>query len=522
MTLADSLLKFCSKIRIPREEIRESVNEGLIDAQITVAVWSAVTADDLKDLASAFGAGLVQMSLGDGGNFPLLEIKNGRVPSNVERTLRSIAHSNRSDLPLRLELYIDKAKIPMVAELSASGVYGKYLFYLFSANLLTLLKATLPSLDGLLFADRHRPSLAIASDAEWEWHSQMLRVMGESNSEYLSKATPEINNRDLRDSIDRFHEIRQSYLSWAGFDLDHITPVHLLRTDDGKDSTLRNAEVEKVFARHLLHVLILYTANRSSHEDKTYLVHFDAAERTSSLRLDPDKTPALERDVLQVYARWPFDGRHTDRLLIVQSVVSRHLLGIERPDENFSIFCSRLGQILGDAKWNYRAFADGKVNRHFELCDEASSYAVKISSDVSQAIDTITKGLVDTILGTVGLVVLTLIAALVENKSHGELFRYGTLAYAGYLFMFHLCYRMRAIYEGYKLTTEEAADRLAAFESILGSEKFAEIGRILGRRKDQFKHWFIIILLIYVVVIIGLGLLAQYLPGYLVAIQAWP
>ena len=515
-TLAGSLLGFCRKIGVSAKDIDEAIDEVRLETEVTVAAWSAVKPEDLKRLASVLGTGLTELSLGSAG-FPLLEIHEGRIPEDVEAKVIDIARKNQPGLPLNLVIHIDKEKLALPLKPSFLEAYGRILIYFFGKSMhQQLLKASLTELDELVFDGGCRPSLIMVSDAEQGWSSPLLRIVGEKQL----KEQPELGkiavSRESRNSIDRFRKIRDS-LSWGGFQLTNITPLHFLR-DDGISPW--DGEIDNVLARQLLHASILYTANRSyAEDDGTYLAFFNAAEQTSSVQLAAATTPKLDRDVLASYAGWLVTGRHADRLLIFQSVAARQLLGLENSKENFALFCERLRQILADADWNYRAFADEKVNRHFEVHEEVSGYAAKIADDVSRAIDTITKGLVDTTLGTIGLVVLTLIAALIEDKTHGQLFRYLMLAYVAYLLIFQLCYRMSAIYDGYRVTTDGAEKRIGGYQPILGEANISRIKASLKLRKKRFEIWFSISLAVYLAVAVGLGLLAYFLPAYLAEIK---
>ena len=60
--------------------------------------------------------------------------------------------------------------------------------------------------------------------------------------------------------------------------------------------------------------------------------------------------------------------------------------------------------------------------------------------------DTVTKGFTDTLLATVGFIVLAILAALVEQKSQGFIFTVGVVVYAVYLIIFQIGYRMGSIW----------------------------------------------------------------------------
>ncbi len=154
---------------------------------------------------------------------------------------------------------------------------------------------------------------------------------------------------------------------------------------------------------------------------------------------------------------------------------------------------------------------DGKIDKHFEQVDKVTDYVADAAKGVAQAIDSVTKGLTDALLAAVGLVVVTLLAALVKEPANQIVIKMALSAYALYLLLFQGVYRMGSIAHSYLLLREETEQRLATYVERLGREKVCAPSSSLEKRKRQFWTWFLVTGVIYV----AIALLFWHLGGNL-------
>ena len=104
----------------------------------------------------------------------------------------------------------------------------------------------------------------------------------------------------------------------------------------------------------------------------------------------------------------------------------------------------------------------------------------------------------------VGVVILTLLASLAENKTQGIIFRAGMWIYAAYIFVFQVLYRMGNLYYSHSLVVRESGEQLLPFADALGAKKIQELTLSLEERKRYFRcmYWITSGLYMFVVFLI--------------------
>jgi len=258
--------------------------------------------------------------------------------------------------------------------------------------------------------------------------------------------------------------------------------------------------------------MIVYTANRSSVDGRQIKSLYASSEQSAWLIVSEAALPTrLQGDIARL-ATWLQAAGEVDKLMMFQNVVAREISG-DDPEENFKVFVKRLPNLLRDTRWNYRVYLDGQINKHFEEVQSASSYIAEVTKEIAQSLDSLTKGFVDTLLASVGVVILTLLASLVENKTQGVLFKVGMWAYASYLLIFQVIYRMCYLYRSYSLTVNESEQQLVPFKVALGEKKIEKLTRSLEMRKLDFRRMYWITIGLYTLVIVAILFLGGYLPS---------
>lgn len=501
---ASVLLKFCQLIGIQAQEAkaRETPGRFVLSTSVPVRRLRPLRQSHVQDMINAFGPALL-LTIGADDAQPLVDVRNGASDSALQQL---------SGLPDGLELvtHIEIDKQCLLRQIAPDlSQYYTGLFYLFLDNVDKFLKASLPDLDQKLFADVHTPTVILVSDADVECRGSLLTVVGASRVERLESILAPPSAR-LKQRVDTFRQIASDSLNWAGFRLERLTPCHFI---------CKCTEVEEpatalpdILANRLLQLAVLYTANRSSIDGQQITALYASSEQSTAITfLDTTLEEGHYESVLKLIA-WLQAADGTDKLTILQNVIGREIQE-DDPTDNFRAFVGRLSSVLRETRWQYRVYLDGKITKHFEQLQLLSSYVTEIAREISQKLDSMTKGFVDTLLASVGVVILTLLASLVENKAEGVIFRVGMWTYAGYLLLFQVFYRMGHLLHSYSLVVEESDQRVLPFRGALGGKKVAELTTILDKCKRQFKRMYWITIALYVLVILVISVSGSLLPS---------
>lgn len=297
--------------------------------------------------------------------------------------------------------------------------------------------------------------------------------------------------------------------SWIGFDLKNLTPVHFLGKWSGDDAT---QEFARAAAVKLQNLTVIYTANRCSQtpDPVGFQAMFANSERAVFLELQ--NTAVLENnEIFAALTNWISSGK--DALTVFQTVVAR-ILHDDSPEKNYQSFATSLPTLYRDAEWNYKLFIDGKIDKHFEDVQKFSGSIAEIAKKISEGIDTVTKSVTEALLAAIGLLIVTILTALVKNEATTIIFQITFVAYGIYLFTI-ATYRMGSIWCGYQTLIQDAEESKAVYKLKLGDEKIAVAAKPIERRKTQFQRWFRGTIIFYLLLIIAVLLAAFNLPSQL-------
>ena len=531
MSAGPAILAFGAKVGIDREQIvsSESVRALHLSADRPAGVFGALEPADFERLLAELD-GALSLQIGLPNLPPLLVIEAGQVRLPAPEGLRAIRGLDQ-DLLLRLTL--DVAKGPLLAHWQLTGSDYFVLPFLYVDSFLRLLRADLLTLDKHLFAAPDRATLVAVEDGRFHLGGPLLQVCGLPVAQQLVAESTPITAR-LRQRLQAYRLTARDSLSWAGFQLDRVTPAHFLADEadfrgidpwlEGEGNPLlrvQKAALSGLLAGHALTANVLFTANRSALEEDGFSAVYASADNTAVLRLPAANGGQPEMATLTRWAVWPFSSQDGVRLTVLQNVVARELSS-EDSEENYVAFKAQMDHLLNEARWHHRVLVDRQIDRHFSELQNLSDYVSGVTADVGAAIDSLTKGFVEALLGAVGVIVLTLLAALVEANRPGQVFRVGMWAYALYLVFFQGLYRMGSQWQSYRLLLEESAARMDLYRDRLGSKRLKTAEDLLRARQAQFRFWFWLTAVLYLLVAAFLIFLAEWLPGWLQSLPAIP
>lgn len=487
----------------------------------------------------------------------LIEMDGNRFSPDSPQPLTQIIVSNLAN-KLELELIINKRLI--VSKLGFDTNRFNCLFYFFERKLIRVFSEPLLRLDSLLFSGSgmksanvqsriDKPTVIVVSDAGFHFAGAMLTIVGEktlrndvgltallqgrasteidgtaisqeshggiqprsgclsllkfgvnttkpdSLGELSAKESSAMIDATLQEQINKYRAAAEESPSLVGQKFEHLTPLHFA----GKWKKSSGSALESVLAAHFVNICILYTASRSTFDAKKNPVEsvYNSADRTATLNLKVGPTSTISTETLESLAKWLYSGKGTDQRTVFQNIIARELYG-EDATATYNNFIARIPRLWKDTVWQYKVFLDGQITKHFEELQKVIGYVADVNKKISEAIDSITKGLTDTLLATVGVLVLTVLAALVKKETSIEIFKISMGIYSAYL-VFYAVYRMVSTGHSYWLLSQEARAQLDKYESALGVEEIADTSLPLKRRRIQFHVWFWLTSVLYLV-----------------------
>lgn len=508
--LVNALKQFCKKIGVGEQEVKSFETPDLLNLSLKLSAGSfnQLLPQDFNALQQVFGETLNVVIGLEASPYPLIQIEQGRVLTSLDGGLETLKQ-RPTTTDIRFKLRIDKSSI--LNQLSVTGDGHHSLFYFFMDNVDGLFRAPLLQLDELLFKAKSKPCLIVVSEEGDRFNGNLLHVVSEDRADDFRKMPPRIS-KDLQEQLDRFYANDLSRPSWIGFNLKHLTPLHFVGDWIGGEKDTHEA----IAAAHLLDLCILFTANRSSYDEqkKSFQSIYASSDRTVTLDFVRHLANPKTMQTLTAFADWVSSSKDKDRLAIFQNITAR-LITSDDSVENYKLFTSILPRIYSETCWHYRIFLDGQISKHFEEVQKLSSYVAEIAKKISENIDLVTKSVTDTLLATVAVLVITVLAALVKNEASNSIFMISLRVYAGYL-VFYALYRMGSIGHSYVLLKQDAEEQIVIYEPKLSKDKVQKLAKPITRRKFQFYGWFWATTILYLVLAITLWKAGNRVPQYLI------
>jgi len=507
--LVSALIEFCQKLGVGSQALKGAESSDLLTLTTTcsVSALTQLTAADCGVLLQALGASLtLRIHLAEAVFY--VQIEAGMSQRPFDEGLEEM-RKRPGTTEVQIELKIAKAEI--LRQLSLLRETHHSLFYFFWENGAKLLTAPLLQLDTLLFTAPSKPTLIVVSEAGARFKGKLLQVIGEDEASAVSQSPPAIS-KDLQEQLDRFYADEASRPGWIGFKLKYLTPLHFI----GDWSRTSNEKVSQATTKLLLDLCLLFTANRTSYDEQSHRFQscFSNSDRTIKLEFDRQPLTLQPTKLLTELADWISSGKDQDRRTIFQTTAARMLVS-EAPAAAYTLFAQSLASLYAEACWHYRVFVDEKVDKHFEDIQKLSNYVAETAKKISENIDLVTKSITDALLATIGVLVVTVLAALVKNDASTSIFMISLRVYAVYL-AFYALYRMGSLWHSYLLTQKDAEEYAATYALKLGKENVQKFTKPIDRRKCQFNVWFWGTAFLYVGLTLSLWWAGRQVPQYLI------
>jgi hypothetical protein len=514
----DALVKFCEEIKIVRGDLiaADQYNNFRLRNSVKATNVQRLTLEALQEITSSLG-NIFNLKIFIPGDTPILEVRRGKL-DNPQNALMEL-NQREPETVLQVEIIIDKQSISAKFDWTGEDVHT--VFFIFHEAFLSFLKeSSLLELDQLLFSENSTRTVILVGDASYYYKGKLLSILGLAGTDSVSRLDFTIDNIDTKTRVDSCFKIANENLGWVGFRLKNLTPEHFICLCEQNN----DANITLELSNRLFCLCILFTANRTIYNEdkKSFSATYASSDQTSTLLLNRiNEISDNTQNALSRFAAWIHEGRSTDRLIILQNVTARQLW-LTNPEKNFEKLKSELKFIIADADRNYRIYTDSRIDKHFDATRSLSDYISGIARDVSGTVESVTKGLSESLFATIGFIVVTVIAALIKGETQGIVFGIGMKAYAVYVLLFQLCYRMGSIYISYSLLQKECDRRISGYASrlYLSKVELTEIETPLNIRRIQFIIWFWVTASIYLA--IGIALLWFSDPAHLLQIGIEP
>jgi hypothetical protein len=402
---------------------------------------------------------------------------------------------------LVLALEVDKAQL--IRHLGIPLPLETTHYFIFERNLIKFLHRSLSDIDHDIFNGRSLPSTIIVAEGNIKLLGDLFSVISRSNLAVLSNK-PSISEHTQQD-VETLYNLSTEVNSWISFKLDSITPFHFLFFEDLVPSA--ENEIENAIVQMLAVSFAIFTANRTIASGNSLEVMYASTDEVVRFTVDkPSEVNEAFYKVIRQLLNWLCGANGRDKMRYFQTVIARDL-----PENgNITHLLKNLGRYYKDAEWLYSVAIDGKITKHFESFQNASKYVAQATKDIAVSIDTLTKGLNDTLVGAIGVVILSLIAALTGGKTTSFIFTVLMLSYVLYIVLFQIFYRLGITAYSYNILIKETNENVAEYRAVLGEEKIDSITASLRRRKTQYQVSFFITglsLVIFAALIAWVGIL---------------
>lgn len=463
-----------------------------LKAEVSNGVLNQINNDILGDLCNTFGESIT-VNIGHKTKPSILE--GGEVYEDHEDVLKKCIDNER-DTKIQIEVSKDR----LASCLGVNSDHYRTVIYLFVDRALKAINE-LSSFEENIFPDQHRPALFIIFESNASHIGPLLNIADFHTIPYVKPEVEKLSRR-MRSRIDQYRDRLGTGLNWTGFDLDVVTPLHFMCRPTTDSTGPMDSELESVFRRMLFHSSLLYTADRTEFRDDAFAATFAGSEGTAEVHLGPELDDLSDGDLVR-FARWPYMSMADDRLNVLRTVMVRELRG--RAGSNYEYLTAHLRKILEEARWHYRLFINRKIEDHFSQVKEVSDYISNTTRRINNWVESMTSNLVNTLLATLGLVLITLLGSLFKQDDPStNLVEIGLIVYAIYILALPGLYKMSNVLHSYSLLIGELGDRREEFIARLGFDKVTEKMSSIRLRKRQFWIWFGITSFLYVAISIAL------------------
>lgn len=324
---------------------------------------------------------------------------------------------------------------------------------------------------------------------------------------------------------------RDRNIGWDTRWVRALTPWHFDLSGTCADGMLHG-----ILRAQLVKLAVLFTCDRArTRAEPTppgeILAEYRGREHVAVVTIDErapvDATAAETEAVLRVvdwcYQRYGANNQPdwvSDRLPFVQTRLAQ-FLEPHPANERLTIFTTAMPYLLEGIEWNWKAFIEGKVSDYLDRVQQVETVVNDTVSSFADRATALVKGLTDTILAAVAVLIGSFIAAAFHTPFNAALFRIGVLTYAGYVLLFPGAVGLIAAASNLRILRAAFDTRIVRFNETLYPEKVTEIvGSRVDNAQCSFYRWFAFAAAAYLAVAIAAGVAATTVPHLVLHVPA--
>lgn len=364
--------------------------------------------------------------------------------------------------------------------------------FLFASRCEDILRGTVeePSqLESLLWPGNVRGAcLVLVADSTVLISGPYLSVVAASRfAEWSAKAPMSVSQEELVAVQDRCSEVVRWEKPW----LVHLTP-HALRVSIESGDTSLTA---KAVLAHWTNASLLFLADRVREQGTNKIALFVTEKHRAQVTLVTagDVASVSSDNVLSLgeIAEWAYEARWGgDRIRMVQAVISQALAAVTQPAPPASLL-AHAPALWRDVQWHWKTFIGAEIDRYTveerNLEGEVSDTVGNFDTEVADMI----KSLTATMLGAVGALIGSMIAAAFKEPFNHKIFSTGLLAFFVYLVAFPGFFGLAHHWIRFRAISELFARRRIRYERVIGEDRVNHIvGPAVANVKSRFKWWF--------------------------------
>ena len=512
-TPAEALKLFSTglKDQAPDWSLRETITRiEYTENNLSTAIASQLTLDHLQPLVSAYGPALdCKFRMGDKVVLQL--------DKNLDQTALGAFHntiSGAGSIKLDFTLHKQKLALQWFSTLFQHADFPNHLIlYIFPDRLTSLLTSLkLSDYESKIFPDHWHERVAfIAPGDDLLIIGPHLLIIG---GKYLD--SPPDTVFDNRMLPEEFHQRvltdSQEALKWQSTWLKHLTPFHLYTNLVSEESTT----AANPFRTQFCNLFLLFTADRTIIQDNEGKGgNFVSSYSTSQLLIDINHKSPQEINTsifsqecfnnLSKLLDWSYNPQWkvSDRLPILQIAVVEALKGLPE-SQKYQYLLGNSETIYDNVEWHWKAFFEGRISAYTDQIQDLENFINQTVNSYSDQISAVVKGLTDTVLAAVGVVLGSFVAALFKEPFNAAVFRIGMSTYAVYVLLFPLIYNMVNKWGNYRTGEIEFNSRISRLKHYLPGDIVDSIveDSQVDEKSHAYKVWFSISAGIYLLLVI--------------------
>jgi hypothetical protein len=440
-------------------------------------------------------------------------------PGVTDADVAAFAAAAASGGPYEAIVQVDKARL--AARIAGPSPTRVVRVFLFAESLRRALARGVTWFEANVWAEAPAPLVVAVLDTDVSLVGVHLTVAGGASLAQTREAA------SLPAPGEEFGAVTASRDRQIGWDtrwVGALTPWHFALSGTCADPELLN-----LLRAQVVKLAVLFTCDRArSRPGPTppaeILAEYRGAQHLAVVSIDEraqlDCTEAEAAAMLRAaewcYARHGTAGQPdwvADRLPFVQTRVAQALEPYP-PEARLGALTRSMPDLLEGVEWHWKAFVEGKVGEFLGGVQQVETVVSDTVGAFSDRTAALAKGLTESILAAVAVLIGSFIAAAFSTPFNATLFRVGVLAYAGYVVLFPGAVGLISSTANLRRGRAEFDARVERLNEALYPDKVANIvGTRVADAEHSYYRWLTFVAGTYLAVAILAGVAAVSVPG---------